>query len=291
MLIDDFYKIFRQVSSLALAKNLSQAIMALYLAANPRNLIQNTSNKSSYQYFHDFQLFLRQAMNTPEYQKYIAYPPDAKEKNIHFLIYLTHALCFSLFYRSGGVRQETIALLHRCMRKGEEKNKKTAIKGDTIWNQLLIDDEKFRVFLSQFPNGPLFKILDLIREEETKSASFDPIMQGNLPQHVFEIHEQGHVVHVFRMPCPTRQSFINKAAIAEEFLGLLRFYGMQKSHKKHLLINFQDRTSWQEYARSLTLESLQKNAEFSNELIVATLTKEFRFLLSVWRVNESERGG
>jgi len=275
--IEDFYKIFRQVADLNLAKNLSQAIMALYLAANPRNLIQNTSNKSSYQYFHDFQVFLRLAMNSPEYQRYIAYPPDAKEKNFHFLLYLTHALCFSFFYRAGGVRQETIALLHRCMRKGEEKNKKTAIKGDTIWNQLLIDDEKFRSLLGQFPNGPLFKILDIIREEETEPASFDPIQQNNLPQRICEIHEKGRTVHVLRMPCPIRQSFINKATIAEEFLGLLRFYGTQKPHRKHLLINFQDRSSWQEYARSLTIEALQKNAEFSSQLIVATLPKSSDF--------------
>jgi len=43
------------------------------------------------------------------------------------------------------------------------------------------------------------------------------------------------------------------------------------------MINFQDRNSWQEYARSLTIESLQKNAEFSNELIVATLPKSTDF--------------
>lgn len=274
-IIQEFYKIYRQVADLDSAKNLSQAIMALYLAANPRNLIQNTTNKSCYQYFHDFQLLLRKAMNCPEYQKYIAYPPDAKEKNAHFLLYLTHALCFALFNRTGGVREETIALLHRSMRKGEEKNPRIAIKGDTIWNQLMIDDEKFRSLLSQFPNGPLFKILDLIREEEP--SSFDPILQGNLPERLFEIHAKGHVVQVLRMPCPTRQVLINKAAVAEEFLGFLRFYGTRKPPKKHLLINFQDRRSWQEYARSITIEALQKNAEFSSELIVATLTKSSDF--------------
>jgi len=274
--IDELYKNFKQVVDTGLAKSLSQAIMALYLTANPRNLIQNTSNKSCYQYFRDFQFYLRQAMKSPEYQKLIAYP-DTKDKKSYILLNLTHELCYSLFNRAGGVKEEVIALLHRCMRKGEEKNKKNAIKGDTLWNQLLIDDEKFRTFLSHFPNGPLFKILDLVREEEMESISFDPVIQSNLPQKIFEIHKSNQVINVLRMPCPIRQSFINKASISEEFLGMLRFYGGQKTSKRHLLINLQDRGSWQEYARSLTIESLQKNAEFSNELVVATLTKKSDF--------------
>jgi hypothetical protein len=272
-IIEDFYKIFKEIADQALAKSLSRAIMALYLAANPRNLIQNTSNKSSFQYFHDFHIYLREAMNSSEYQKNIAYPPDSKDRIPHFLMHMTHALSYSLFIRSGGVKQEIIGLLHRCMRKGEEKNKKTAIKGDTIWNQLLLDDEKFRTLLGQFPNGPLFKILDQIREEDPDLMSFDPIFQNNLPQRLFEIQEKDHVIQILRIPCPVRQEFINKVSFVGEFLGFLRFYGDRKPPNKHLLINLQDRGAWQEYARSLSMEALQKNAEFSDELIVATLSK------------------
>lgn len=276
-IIEDFYKIYRQVSQTELARNLSNAIMALYLTANPRNLIQNSAAKTSFQYFHDFQKYLRLAMNADEYQKFIAYPPSSKDKNAHLLMQLAHALCFSLFFRSSGVRQEVIGLLHRMMRKGEEKDRKTAVKGDTIWNQLLIDDEKFRVLLSQFPSGPLFKILDQIREEDPDLICFDPIMQNNLPLRLFEIQQKDHPIEILRMPCPVRQALINKVSIVEEFLGFLRFYGTQKPHKKHLLINLQDRSAWQEYARSLNIELLQKNAEFGQQLVVATLPKSSDF--------------
>ncbi|MBF8262748.1 MAG: hypothetical protein HW387_413 [Parachlamydiales bacterium] len=274
-LIEDFYKIFRQIADLPMAKLISQAVFALYLVVNPRNLIQNTENKSSYLYFHDFQLYLRQAMNTGEYQKFVAYPPASTERVPRLLMQIIHALCFSFFYRLGGVKQETIGLIHRCMRFGEEKNKKAAIKGSSIWSQMIIDDEKFRSLLGQFPNGPLFKILDQIREEE--GSAFDPLMQNNLPQRVFEIGARGRWIQVLRMPCPVVQPQINKVTVAEEFLGFLRHMAQHNPPQKHLLINLQDRNSWQEFARSLRMESLQKNAEFNGQLVVATLPKSTDF--------------
>ena len=122
--IEEFYQRFRNVTTLTIAQSLSEAIMALHLSANAHNLIQNTSGKSSLQYFNDFQLFLRRAMNNSEYQKLIAYPPDAKEKDVLFLLKLCHQLSFAFFNRLGGVKEEMIGLIHRCMRKGEEKEKK-----------------------------------------------------------------------------------------------------------------------------------------------------------------------
>jgi hypothetical protein len=276
-LIEKFYQSYPQIQSMSLAKSISKMVMALSLSVNPRNLIQNTSNKSVYLYFHDFQIFLRETMNTAEYQKLIAYPPNKKDEISNALLFLVHSLCQALFMRSTGIREETVAMLHRCMRRGEEKNKANAIKGNTIWNQFLVDDEKFRTLLGQFPSGPLFRILDQVREEDPELMTFDPLMQGNLPQKVYEIQFENKIVHVLSMPCPVRQKFINKAPIAEEFIGFLRFYATSSRPLKHLLINLQDRGSWQEYARSLGLESLQKNAEFNNELIVATIPKNTDF--------------
>ena len=272
--IAEFYKRFREMSDLIIAQCLSETITALHLSANPHNLIQNTAGKSSLQYFNDFQLFLRRAMNSPEYQKFIAYPPEAKDKTAHFLMRLCHSLSFAFFDRVGGVKQETIGLIHRCMRKGEEKEKKP-IKGDTIWNQLMVDDEKFRTLLSKFPNGPLFKILDQIRIDQPELMSFDPILQANLPQKMCGISGAGRSINVIRMPCPTRQALINKATVVEEFRGFLRCYATNS--KKHFLINLQDRSSWQEFARANCMEMLQKNAEFYGQLIVATLPKSSDF--------------
>jgi hypothetical protein len=280
--IVDFYKIARKLEENELGQSLGMAILALFLAANPRYLLQNTTGKSCLQYFDDFHRFLRRAMRTSEYQKLIAYPPDRTDRVSHLLIYLTHSLARSLFERVGGVKLESIGLIHRTMRRGEEikqKDKQHLLKGETIWNQFLLDDEKFRTLLAKFPNGPLFKILDLIREEQDEDhiIPFDPLGQDNLPSRLYEIHRKGKKVDVIRIPSPTRQSLIHKVEIADEFRGFLRSLTQDTPHRKHLIINLQDRTSWKEYARSRALETLQLNAEFNHQLFVLTLPKHTDF--------------
>lgn len=280
--IVDFYKLVEKLPENDLAQSLSMSLLALFLAANPRHLLQNTIGKSCLQYFDDFHRFLRRALKTSEYQKLIAYPPDKADKTSHLLLYLAHSLARGLFCRIGGVKQESIGLIHRTMRKGEEikqKSKQHMEKGETIWSQFLLDDEKLRTLLSHFPNGPLFKILDLIREEQEEDVMvpFDPIGQENLPSRLFEIHRKGDKIAVFRIPSPTRQTLINKVEIVDEFRAFLRSYAQDKPQRTHLIVNLQDRTSWKEYARSRCLEGLHKNAEFTQQIHAITLPKDTDF--------------
>jgi hypothetical protein len=277
--IGDLYKLMRKLGEHQLAQTLNLSVMGLLLAANPRNLLQNTSGKTALQYFEDFHRFLRRAYKTAEYQKLIAYPPDKSDKISHALLNLTHALSSSLFHRLGGIKQESIGIIHRTMRRGTETGKAVVKKGEAIWSSLLADDENFRALLAKFPNGPLFKILDLIRaeREEDEIIPFDPVGQENIPSKLYEIDLKEHPIEVIRLPSPTRQALINKVEIIDEFRGMLRHYNIQSPVNTHLLINFQDRTAWKEYTRSRILESLQKNAEFNKALIVVTLPKNTDF--------------
>lgn len=274
-LITEFYKIAHEFPGNDLCSSLNMAASALFLASNPKNLLQNTSGKSDLLYFNDFHYFLRRAMRTPEYQKLVAYPPDDSDKPSWLFLNLTHAFCRSLFERKSGIRQEAIGLIHRTMRRGEEMEK-GKVKGDTVWTQFLLDDEKFRTLLANFPNGPLFKILDMIHESEDEDSGipFDPIIQGNLPAKLYEIESKKQKIEILRIPCPTKQASIDKAEVCDEFKGFLRSLGKKS---KHLLINLQDRTSWKEYARSHALEMMQKNAEFAGNLAVITLPKDTDF--------------
>jgi hypothetical protein len=278
--ISEFYQIARKFEGNELASSLGMAIIALFLTANPRYLLQNTAGKSSLQYFDDFHKFIRRAMRTSEYQKLIAYPPDSSDKPSLLFLHLTHLLCKSFFERLGGVKLEAIGLIHRNMRRGEEikqKGKEHLLKGETVWNQFLLDDEKYRTYLAKFPNGPLFKILDLIREEEETGIPFDPLAQANLPSRLFELHRKNKKIDILRIPSPTRQSLVNKVEIADEFRGFLRGLSVEKPAQKYLMVNLQDRTSWKEYARSKALEGLQLNAEFNHQLTVLTLPKHTDF--------------
>lgn len=277
--IVDFYKNIKKLTENDLATALNFALTALFLAGNQRNLLQNSSGKTCLQYFEDFHRFLRRSMKTPEYQKWIAYAPEKTEKLAHLLLNLTHSLCDSLFHRMGGVKQESIGLIHRTMRRGTEKAKGGAKKGETLWTQFLFDDENFRSLLAKFPNGPLFKVLDLIRDEqeEDQMIPFDPIGQDNLPGKLFEIDVNGHLIDLLRVPSPTRQSLINKVELLDEFRGVLRSYHTAKPARRHLMINLQDRSSWKEASRCRVLEALQKNAEFNPVFAIATLPKDTDF--------------
>lgn len=280
--IVDFYKMAHQLEGNECAHSIGMGLIALFLAANPRYLLQNTVGKSCLQYFEDFHTFLQRALKTTEYQKWIAYPPDASDKQAHLLLYLIHSLAREFFMRVGGVKQEAIGLIHRTMRRGEEiKQKKgeSLAKGETVWNQFLLDDEKYRTLLQKFPNGPLFKTLDLIREAEEGNIEipFDPIAEGDLPSKLYDIRHTNKRIEVLRLPSPTRQWFINKVEVVETFRAFLRSFTQEKVAHKHLLINVQDRTSWKEFARTKALETLQMQAEFNHVLVVMTLPKSTDF--------------
>jgi len=277
-LIQDLYKINSKLKSNGLAQQLNMAILALFLAANPRYLIQNTTGKSCLQYFDDFHKFLRSSMRTTEYQKWIAYPPEKSDKVASLLLNLTHSLCRSFFERAGGVKQESIGLIYRTMRRGTEVETKKLLKGENLWNRFLLEDENFRALLTKFPNGPLLKILDLIREEdEETNIPFDPIGQNNLPLKLYQVKGTEKIIDVLRIPSPTRQSFINKVEIVEEFRGFLRALSQERKRKTHMIVNLQDRNSWRECTRSRALENLQKNAEFNSQIFVLTLSKDSDF--------------
>lgn len=259
-------------------EDVHQALMALMLAANTRNLIQNTSGKSSIDYFYDFQFFLTQALESEECQKWMAYPPKPTDKMAHCLLDITFTLCQLFFTRLGGVKQEMIGFIHILARKGDEiKQEQKSHLYDTKspWIELLEDDDSMRLVLRGFPNGPLFKILDILRQSSSDRAKlfFSPIYQGNLPAHLFDMSVNKHPIQILRLPCPTIQSQVEKARIIPEFQCFL--YNIDK--KKMLIFNLQNRTAWKEHARCQNIEKLQLRAEFSKKLFVVTLPKDTDF--------------
>ncbi len=276
-IIKEFYRQKIRHKEMAIVQALARALMALMLAADQRNLIQNTSNKSCLEYFHDFEGFLQEALASSEYMKWIAYPPDQKERTSYLCLDLVHVLCKWHFTRHLGIKQEMDGFIHRLVRKGVEASKRgksLPMKG-SLYQELLAQDTCMREILSFYPSGPLFKILDILREEG--EIFFEPIRQQNYPHTLFLSSSSKKEIAFLHLPSPTRQRAISKADVLEEFRGLLRSYLLSKPCKKHLLINLQDRTSWKELTRCQALEVLQKQAEFSPCLTVMTLAKNTDF--------------
>jgi hypothetical protein len=249
---------------------INEAIFALMLASNPKNLITHSFLKNSIEYFHDFQEFLRDILESDEYQKIIAYTMEDKRSKC--LVELIHILCKSLYLRNGCIKQETIGFIYLLIRKGDELRKFKYPKKASFWNTLLENDESIQLILNSYPNGPLMKLLDVVRLEIP--VGFDPILQDNVPMKIFEIHYEKNEMKIIRTPSPTMQNMVSQAKIVEEFKGFLRSF---KPNEKYLFINLQDKTSFKESSRCLAIESLQKKADFRNNIFVVTIDKHSDF--------------
>ena len=260
--LESFYKEALKYKSNSLIGSLSKALMALMLAANPKNLIHNTEGKSCLDYFIDFQRYLRDAFSSDEYFQllYVELPKESpffiKAKK------LAHTLCTHLFLRLGAVH-ESIDLV-KALFKNEP------IKFSSFFATLSGIDEAIRSELSQFPSGPLLQILE---ELDKKKEAFDPILQKNAPFQFFSISSEAIHTTFIHLPCPTKQDIIDKATLVPEFLGYL--HGLDE--RKHLLVNMQDLTSWKDHARSLALETLSKDGKFENKFLLVTFPKDTDF--------------
>ena len=270
--LDNYYRDAFRFKERDFVASLNKAVMALMLASNTQNLLTNKSNKSCFAYFSDFQSFLRASLYSDEYRNYLSNPFDPADKLANASITLAHELAMALFLRTPR-RKETLRFIQHLLEQAQEKKPE-----QPFWNELLDKDETIRAVLKRYPPGPLLKALEAFREGE-EHLGFDPLSMGNFPHQLYTFIEKDTHTTVLRLPAPTRQEIINKAEVVPEFYAFLRALKTQMQGQRHLLFNLQDRTSWQEHARCVALENLQKQAEFATSLIVVTLCKDGEFYL------------
>lgn len=260
-----------------LVSSLIKASMALMLASNPQNMVENASGKSSMHYFADFQSYLRTAFESPEYRKLLAFQPKSSDRFSHSVLQMAHQLC-RLLFTSPVQTKDSMEFIDKIIVRGEQAfprmpHSKIAA---SLWSSLLEDEERMRFVLKHYPNGPLLKTLDSFREGEEKQG-FDPLMQDNDPHLFYNFSDDEMHVSVLRLPCPIHQEWINKAILAPEFLGFLRSADPTGVTTRHLMVNLQDRTSWQEHARCQVLETLAEEPGFTDKFFLLTLPKHTEF--------------
>lgn len=256
-----FYEEAMRYKEMFLVSILNKSIMALMLAANPKNLLRRSSVKSSYSYFKDFQFYLRKLLKSKDYHKMVAYPPE--KKFLQDMLDLIEALCKSL-YLHVNAKQEIEQVLDSLI--GEQSMQSIAKHFES-------SNEAVNQQLKKHPNGPLFKFFDLLQEEQI--PIFDNFFQDNIPHHLFDMYLGEHKVAQLHLPSPTAQEFVHQAEALDEFKGFLRSYSI--SQKKHLLFNLQDRTSWKDHARCTVIEDLQRQAEYGKSFIVLTFAMDTDF--------------
>ncbi|MBS0604347.1 MAG: hypothetical protein JSS60_04825 [Verrucomicrobia bacterium] len=277
--IDEFYKEALKFKNIPFVASINKGLMALMLAGNNRNLMQNAVGKYALNYYTDFHYYLRQALASLEYRKFIANPPDLSEGFLHSVMNLSHVLCTSFFLKVGS-RKDMVAFIHMLIEKG---GRGSATQSQTasplsLWNNLRDQDDSIRYLLKQYPNGPLMKTLKLFRED-FQMKGFDPIAQLNQPSQLFTVASNEMHISCIRIPSPTSQLNTAKAEIVDEFCGFIRSLASVKRNQRHLLINLQDRTSWLDHARCTAIEEIQKNKEFKGTLMVVTLPKNTDFYM------------
>lgn len=262
--IEKFYSKQRKYKDIDFVKSIHYALMSLNLAANPRNLIRQFSFKGCYLYFADFLQFLRKALSSQDYQKMAIYPSSEGEEFFIQVIELMDRLCFSLFTLKANTEELSRGIEQLIVRGNGSKGKKLS-------ERLLSAYRGLSTTLQHHPNGPVFKAVDIMNDE--KAQVFDPLASGIFGVE-WAIKRKGEEIFALRIPCPTIQDQVNQAYVAREFQTFLESL---HEEEKFLFVDYQNRTSWLEEARSVAIEELGKRGEFAKHLTVITLSKNSDF--------------
>lgn len=250
-------------------------VMALLLASNHRNFIQHSTGKSCLDYMRDFFYYLRAFLSSVEYTNQMKKEESARDLQTREAIELIHAYCGALFLRISK-RDDAIGYIYRLIEKGSVNRAfhRMPEEPQSMWNALLDYQDSLRNHLKKYPNGPLMLLVDLFEDRDERSG-FEPFKLHNYPSKLFELHYEEKMVSCLRVPSPTIQEVIDKAKIIPEFKVLMRDFETSQRQERLLLFNLQDRTSWEEHARSAALEKLQDDDQSS--LTVVTLPKDTDF--------------
>jgi hypothetical protein len=256
--LDPFYKEAMRHMGRPFVANLNKTVMALRMAANLKNLIENASFKSCLEYYSDFHRFLRASLQSPGYKKLIA--GEEVDPFLHNVLRLSHALCAQFFLRQEP-KKEALVHIEEMEERGRKLRMVAATKKKGVLEELEEFDQNLRTLFAHHPSGPLLLTLDALREAEGREG-FDPLLQSHFPLQLFNFARKDKHLTILRLPCPTKQYGMDKAEIVEEFLGFLRYLSHDIKPDKHLMINVQERHSWREKARCKELEELDRRADF-----------------------------
>lgn len=280
-LIKPHLKVFFQdalkYKDMEIVSNVNMAVMALMLAANPKNRANLGIEKSCKGYFKDYQHYLRQTIESFEYQKLRAAPPPSSKVFLVTMVDIIHLLSWGLFFH--GVDYQSLAfVLDDIIEEGRVSVRRKGhkdVNSKEFWHTLEQDYLHVQRYLMSYPVGPLFKTLKCL--QEGGHEGYDPLMHGSIPCEFQNICLGNKCCSILKLPSPTTQELIFKASLAPEFVGLLDAYHHSKEDKKHLFVNLQDRTDWSEVARAHLLEKLPNQSEYVGEVDTITLNKNSDF--------------
>lgn len=236
---------------------LYKAIIALFLAAQTKPKIVV---KSADVYLSDCIRFLRNLVDSTDYKKMLAYYPSADSEITTAIIKAVQGLSNALFVTSGVPTCLNDYIAPLC---GKEP-------GEIYFSDRIGTGYKeMQKIMHQFAFLPSTSVLHALQDGDVHG--FDPLLLHNMPGVLFNIPVHGKNVTFYRIPTPTYQEYIHGAYITEEWKNFLRTAIQHKKDYCHIIFNFQNRTSWRDFARVKALEELQNQAPFASHVHVITL--------------------
>ncbi|MEM7174865.1 MAG: hypothetical protein AAF443_02910 [Chlamydiota bacterium] len=277
-LFDTFCVGAKKHRKLPLVAKIKKLVIPLILAANKKNVLTEAEGKSCGLYLSDYHRFLRALLMSEDYQRLIEHSFAEVDTFGQEMIELVDKLCFA-FFTPLVDRAEWVnylcQLISRGLREVPQKKQK-ALAPKSFLQDVFNAYESIDQLLKNYPNGPLFKAMDLFRER-AEIAGFDPLLQGNPAYQLYTLTGKSLTAICLSLPCPTQHQKIHDAIVVEEFKGYLRFLSRREKPQIHLLINLQDPTSWQEHSRCQVLHQLVDEPEKQPGLAVITLPKRGDF--------------
>ena len=270
----EFHKNYNRYRKTDFAKRINFTVMALMMAANPRNLLRNAPSKCCSEYFQDFLNLFRELLQSKRYESMIHTPSHHRNEDYWAQMELIHHLGRALFTRGQGLGQVRSVLSYF-----REDYGNIAPQEDfahlPITKALDATYRMMRTVSAHHPDGPLNRLLEELEVKQFRG--FDPLHQGNIPSRLFSLFYGNDTVAFARLACPTRQMRVDRASVLEEFKTSLRVSHRDTTPRKHLIINLQDRTNWRELHRSLALENLPLESDFKKYIAVVTLGRNTDF--------------
>lgn len=275
-IINQYYPLIIHHKETALFGSLHKALLALILASNENRLISAGSSKGCSSYLADFQIYLREALESRTYQQMVAFPHQEFTKEETAAKKILDGLIQQLF--EGDVSHDRLEAYLKALIKESNVflslDHRKAINLDTpLWSRLSGDFIAMQKFIRYHANGHLNKLIANL--EEGDYSTFDPYQQMCLPEQLYRLGSSGFETCVHALASPTKQEVIDRASIIPEWLGYL--HAKTEDEGPIVLINHQDNTSWREYARAHAIENLQEASGINQVLTVLSLPKDTEF--------------
>lgn len=256
--IDDFFKQIKELKTEESMICMSKALIALMLAANPYNLMRNDADKVCEEYLVDFCVFLRQALSQ------LGTSPATALINP-----LYHKLSYLLFTQACHY-EKALELIEQLIAMGHSKNELLSAQKIQLDSVILYQDIAIRATLKAYPSGPLMQALVLVREQRL-GQGLDLCTQKNWPIQIYTIFMEQLKISCMKIASMTMQTTLADVELVPEFIGFMQV--LASRDQKFLVINLQNRSSWQEKTRCTCLENSQYRQEFSDHLSVITFDK------------------